>query len=124
MCHNPTGVETLNTQNNIWHIITISVNGEPVGKMVLEGHGSPIDFDFRDSEEKKRLKTLVGAMLNPDPVKRPDITEVLQELNRITGMWLNLRIKLVAYCDLNISITDKLIQPMNVYPSLSIHAHF
>ena len=50
---------------------------------------TPIEFDFKESKQRKLVKQLVGAMLHPNPDKRPDIGDVLNELRDIAGTDLN-----------------------------------
>lgn len=54
-------------------------------QMAIGITASAIDFNASDSREKKMVKTLVSGMINSNPLKRPSIGDVLQELEFIRG---------------------------------------
>ena len=72
---------------------SVSVKGKPVGRTMYKAMQKsevppmPIEFDFKECRERKLVKQLVGAMLHPDPEKRPDIGDVLKELKDIAGIY-------------------------------------
>ena len=47
---------------------------------------SPVRFSIKDTLQQKLVKNLVSTMIAYDPSERPDIDDVLKELEVITGM--------------------------------------